>query len=1186
MPSRMASLRGKSHRKSTTSSGIAGYEGDAEGASGLHPPSSFLEQVLGESNLRRSFSKKSITKMEEELRKQEMIKHQEQASSSNNRRGLMKNNSMGKSEEDLMKQSSKQSGRSTSGNNGKGNGKKSRRKSHNGPSKSRSRSEPRSRLDSGDQPPPAAASSRRRSRSGGKPQRMVGHGVGTKQQQQQQRQSNTKPLSRSPSHHHNQHGNRQRRPRTNSLKENKPQHKQSHHHHRSSHNPTTNQLRSKSVPPIPTYKKSIYVDQDELRKCPVSPVASVDSSWRHELTKKTRAENRKQQQQQRQQRAKAKRERRRTMEKKQQQVDRRSKSCKPSLAHGHSKNGRKGHAETKDGNKDEHNEEDSVGEGALVPYHANVNSRVNDSLAYNLGERDVDDGGGEPNINSQRTPGDDTKSSLGEDHDPLGTSYRTGEETWRGRAPEPVMSVYGGLSAGGTTYGENVSPGTYGNDTATVLSPRSGGAPDPPTMASDVPTYQTDPATVNRRAPSPDSFAERGSNGSKTSDESSRMATTTSSNSQGEGSIFNDEGDDESSVGSLFDDAPSTTTNEKKYAAPPLHSAVRSLKPTSRSRKPKNEKKLNNATTPSSSHRPTRSARNKGVKKEQPKIAKVINVGRQPIKTNDIPNDIDNHNDLVSELTMPAALRRAPPLHSRIRSKKPRSSSHRNGAGNYPSPLSPLRESKEDQDVLAAAVNAAVEAAAAASSSAIGPMTGNNINLHPASNSTSKGAISELTMPVALCTPYAQAFLQRSTKQQPSEQKLQQSSGVGGGVPSSSLEKALPPLRPMMNHARPPPPRRPLIPPPPRHQVQQHHHQRATAPPMKHPPNVATANTMHESMTDMGASFSSNISNTNGQQQQQSISPPSGGGGGRMSYQYNRNGSLLSLKSNNDTQPMETAVQLSDAAAQLLSMQIGGGSRNNNIKSSSSKPIIESDGGNSLGRQQQAHRSSPPSHIRSSSAANVNLLNPNSNRQRCVQVENMPYTDEFHNMGMYTGEMNEYGQLHGKGRMKSSNGVFFEGTWTNGVRDGLDATQRERLLSGFTSWKGGPPPQSRMNGTNNTGKQSAHGMIWIDKSGQPGRYTGDLNHEGLAPHGRGVMCYDYGLIAEGEWVNGTLVTIGALPPSRPSLPPGMAIGSGVSPPTITGGASSVVFHGGIGGGGPMYTNYTMMDQNRWNHNGS
>ena len=90
------------------------------------------------------------------------------------------------------------------------------------------------------------------------------------------------------------------------------------------------------------------------------------------------------------------------------------------------------------------------------------------------------------------------------------------------------------------------------------------------------------------------------------------------------------------------------------------------------------------------------------------------------------------------------------------------------------------------------------------------------------------------------------------------------------------------------------------------------------------------------------------------------------------------------------------------------------------------------------------------------------------------------------------------------------------------------------------------------------------------------------------------MRYDYGLIAEGEWVNGTLVTIadnryqggsGALPPSRPSLPPGMVIGSGVSPP-ITGGASPVVFHGGIGGGGPMYTNYTMMDQNRWNHNDS
>ena len=134
-----------------------------------------------------------------------------------------------------------------------------------------------------------------------------------------------------------------------------------------------------------------------------------------------------------------------------------------------------------------------------------------------------------------------------------------------------------------------------------------------------------------------------------------------------------------------------------------------------------------------------------------------------------------------------------------------------------------------------------------------------------------------------------------------------------------------------------------------------------------------------------------------------------------------------------------------------------------------------------------------------------------------------------------------------------------------------------------------------MNGTNNTGKQSAHGMIWIDKSGQPGRYTGDLNHKGLAPHGRGIMHYDYGLIADGEWANGTLVATAdnqyqggsvALPPSHPSLPPGMATGSGVPSLTIMGGASSVVFHGGIGGGGPIYTNYTMMDHNRWNPNGS
>ena len=46
------------------------------------------------------------------------------------------------------------------------------------------------------------------------------------------------------------------------------------------------------------------------------------------------------------------------------------------------------------------------------------------------------------------------------------------------------------------------------------------------------------------------------------------------------------------SDGSLFNDAPSTSTNEKKiavakFSAPPLHSMVLSMKPTIGSRKPK-----------------------------------------------------------------------------------------------------------------------------------------------------------------------------------------------------------------------------------------------------------------------------------------------------------------------------------------------------------------------------------------------------------------------------------------------------------------------------------------------------------------------------------------------------------------------------------------------------------------------
>lgn len=125
----------------------------------------------------------------------------------------------------------------------------------------------------------------------------------------------------------------------------------------------------------------------------------------------------------------------------------------------------------------------------------------------------------------------------------------------------------------------------------------------------------------------------------------------------------------------------------------------------------------------------------------------------------------------------------------------------------------------------------------------------------------------------------------------------------------------------------------------------------------------------------------------------------------------------------------------------------------------------------------------------------------------------MPFTDEFGDSGLYSGEVNEDTRPNGQGRMKYDNGVFFEGKWNSGVREG-NLAQRERMLSGFSSWKGAP----KKGGGNNT----VHGMPWIDRLGKSGSYTGDINEQSQ-PHGKGVMKYDFGLIAEGEWVNGLLV---------------------------------------------------------------
>jgi hypothetical protein len=52
-------------------------------------------------------------------------------------------------------------------------------------------------------------------------------------------------------------------------------------------------------------------------------------------------------------------------------------------------------------------------------------------------------------------------------------------------------------------------------------------------------------------------------------------------------------------------------------------------------------------------------------------------------------------------------------------------------------------------------------------------------------------------------------------------------------------------------------------------------------------------------------------------------------------------------------------------------------------------------------------------------------------------------------------------------------------------------------------------------------KTNVRGMEWTDLNGDSGRYTGEINSSRL-PHGFGVMKYDFGLIAEGDWNNGIL----------------------------------------------------------------
>lgn len=182
-------------------------------------------------------------------------------------------------------------------------------------------------------------------------------------------------------------------------------------------------------------------------------------------------------------------------------------------------------------------------------------------------------------------------------------------------------------------------------------------------------------------------------------------------------------------------------------------------------------------------------------------------------------------------------------------------------------------------------------------------------------------------------------------------------------------------------------------------------------------------------------------------------------------------------------------------------------------------------------------------------------------RENKRSVKEMPFTDQFGDCGVYSGLINEAGRPEGKGSMKYENGVFYEGTWTDGCQDQAAASQYERIRGGFTSWSGKGknatksgmvlPWNARKNDMHDTtDKTNVRGMEWIDLNGDSGRYSGEVNTDRL-PHGRGIMKYDFGLIAEGDWVNGVLKEgpqdrmIGASAgPGGMSVGPGMSIGPG------------------------------------------
>jgi hypothetical protein len=206
------------------------------------------------------------------------------------------------------------------------------------------------------------------------------------------------------------------------------------------------------------------------------------------------------------------------------------------------------------------------------------------------------------------------------------------------------------------------------------------------------------------------------------------------------------------------------------------------------------------------------------------------------------------------------------------------------------------------------------------------------------------------------------------------------------------------------------------------------------------------------------------------------------------------------------------------------------------------------------------------------------LLNRN---HRVSRVENKAHVDQHGDAGVYTGEVNEDGLPHGKGKMKYDNGIYYEGKWSFGRQD--STIQRDRMLSGFTSWKG--QPKNKQKGEKGGGC-TVYGMDWIDFNGMAGKYTGDVNDENV-PDGRGIMKYDFGLVAEGNWIKGVLnggSQNGQMAGGATVIPGGTVVPGGTivqGGPVVGGGAMSVVSGLGmmsIGGTGASLGGSNMMNQ--------